>query len=128
MDELEPAIKMGVAANLARYYSEEGHDLLLSLARLLQDALGERVQIHRAGGFLSKKHPVGFAFTLGEWRYSLDDVHGTLGAKRTHFVRGIALKSEDVPVAAWLEEVGMALEAEAQHNQAARDALSKWVG
>ena len=127
MDELEPAIKIGVAANLARYYSAEGHDLLLSLAGLLQEVLGERTQIHRAGGFLAQKHLVGFAFTLGEWRFSLDDVHGALSAKRTHFVRGIALKSEDVPVAAWLEEVGAALEAEAQHNQAARDALSKWV-
>lgn len=48
-------------------------------------------------------------------------------AKRTRVVRGIALKTEELPVAAWLEEVGLALEVEAHSNQAAHEALSKWV-
>lgn len=127
MDELEPAIKIGVAANLAKHYAAEGRDLLSPLARLLEDSLGERVETKMAGGFLSKKHLVGLTFTLGEWRYSLEGVSGALQGKRTRVVRGIALKTEDVPVALWLEEVGLALEVEAQSNQATHDALSKYV-
>jgi hypothetical protein len=127
MDELEPAIRIGVAANLAKHYAAEGRDLLSPLARLLEDSLGERVKTKMAGGFLSKKHLVGLAFTLGEWRYALDDVGGILHAKRTRVVRGIALKTEEVPVGAWLEEVGLALEVEAQSNQSTHDALSKYV-
>lgn len=127
MDELEPAIKIGIAANLAKHYAAQGRDLLSPLSRLLGDALGERVEIKMAGGFLSKKHLVGLAFTLGEWRYSLEGIGGVLTGKRTRVVRGIALKTEEVAVAQWLEKVGLALEVEARSNQATHDALSKYV-
>lgn len=132
MDELDPAVKIGVAANLARYYSTEGRGLLSPLARLLQDSLGSAVELQMAGGFFSKKELVGLTFTLGEWRYSLTDAGGDkkagpLVARRTRVVRGIALKTEELPMAAWLEEVGLALEVEAQTNQEAHAALSKWV-
>ena len=132
MDELDPAVKIGVAANLARHYSAEGRDLLSPLARLLQSALGERVEMQMAGAFFSKKALTGVIFTLGEWRYSLQDAggdpkSGPLAAKRTRVVRGIALKTEELPVSAWLEEVGLALEVEAQSSEATHAALSKWV-
>ena len=132
MDELDPALKFGVAANLAHYYTKEGRGLLSPLTRLLQEALGEEVEVHMAGGFFSKKELSGVSFTLGEWRYSLEDAggdpkSGPLAAKRTRVVRGIALKTEELPTDAWLEEVGLALEIEAQKNEATHAALSKWV-
>jgi len=132
MDELDPAVKLGVSANLARYYATEGRGLLSPLATLLQNTLGERVELHMAGGFLSKKVLSGVAFTLGEWRYALEDAggdpkSGPLVAKRMRIVRGVALKTDELPVAQWLEEVGLALEVEAQNNEAAHAALSKWV-
>ncbi|RYX86091.1 hypothetical protein EON83_02410 [bacterium] len=132
MDELDPAVKIGVAANLARYYSAEGRGLLAPLTRLLQDSLGDVVEVQMTGGFFSKKELTGVAFTLGEWRYALEDEggnrrSGALVAKRSRIVRNIALKTEVLPVAAWLEEVGLALEVEAQNNQMAHAALSKWV-
>lgn len=132
MDELDPAVKIGVAANLAHYYTNEGRGLLSPLARLLQDALGEEVEIHRAGGFFAKKEMSGLAFTLGEWRYALEDAGGDpktgpLAATRTRVVRGIALKTEELSMSDWMEEVGLALEVEAQKNEAAHAALSKWV-
>jgi len=132
MDELDPAMKFGVAANLAKYYASEGRDLLSPLARLLSDTLGERLETRMSGGFLQKKTLSGLSFTLGEWRYALEDAggnpkSGALSAKRTRVVRGIALKTEELPVATWLEEVGLALEVEAQNNEATHAALSKWV-
>ena len=132
MDELDPAVKIGVAAHLARHYASEGRDLLVPLARLLQNALGERVETHMSGGFFSKKMLTGVTFTLGEWRYTLEDAggdpkSGPLAAKRMRVVRGIALKTEEIPVAQWMEEVGLALEVEAQTSEAAHAALSQWV-
>ncbi|BCM90508.1 hypothetical protein IAD21_02362 [Abditibacteriota bacterium] len=132
MDELDPAVKIGVAANLSRYYTAEGRGLLSPLARLLKDALGEAVELQMTGGFFSKKELSGVSFTLGEWRYALEDGGGDrrtgpLVAKRTRVVRGIALKTEDLPVSTWLEEVGLALEVEAQNNEATHAALSKLV-
>ena len=132
MDELDPAVKLGVAANLARHFATEGRDLLSPLASLLQSALGERVELQMAGGWFSKKVLSGLAFTLGEWRYALEDAggdlkSGPLSAKRTRVVRGVALKTDELSVEQWLEEVGLALEVEAQRNEAAHAALSKFV-
>lgn len=133
MDEnLENSLKIGVAANLARHYAGEGRDLLSPLARLFTEALGERTEIKMAGGFLSKKVISGLSLHLGEWTYTLEDAggdpkSGPLAATRTRTVRGIALKTEEIPVATWLEEVGLALEVEAQTNQGTHEALSKWV-
>ncbi len=132
MDELDPAVKIGVAANLARYYTTEGRGLLSPLVRLLKDTLGEAVEVQMAGGFFSKKEIAGVAFTLGEWRYMLQDAggdpkSGPLSAKRVRLVRGIALKTEELSMSDWMEEVGLALEVEAQKNEATHAALSKWV-
>ena len=132
MDELDPAVRLGVSANLARYYATEGRGLLAPLATLLRNTLGERVELFMAGGFLSKKVLSGVAFTLGEWRYALEDgggdpKSGPLVAKRIRVVRGVALKTDELPVAQWLEEVGLALEVEAQQNEETHAALSKWV-
>lgn len=133
MDEqLENSLQIGVAANLARFYGDSGRDLLAPLARLFSDALGTRAEVKMAGGFLSKKVICGLTLHLGEWSYVLEDAggdakSGPLVAKRMRTVRGIALKTEEIPIAAWLEEVGLALEVEAQTNLTAHEALSKWV-
>ena len=131
-DNLEDSLKLGVAANLSKHYAGEGRDLLAPLARLFSDTLGERAEIKMAGGFLSKKVICGVILHLGEWSYALEDAGGNpksgpLIATRTRRVRGIALKTEELPVATWLEEIGLALEVEAQSNQAMHEALSKWV-
>jgi hypothetical protein len=131
-NNLEDSLKLGVAANLARHYAGEGRALLSPLARLFADTLGERAEIKMSGGFLSKKVITGVVLHLGEWSYTLEDAggdpkSGPLVATRTRRVRGIALKTEDLPMAAWLEEVGLALEVEAQSNQAIHEALSRWV-
>ena len=133
MDEqLENSLKVGVAAKLAGYYGSAGRDLLSPLAQLFTDALGSRAEVKMAGGFLSKKVIRGLVLHLGEWSYTLEDAggdprSGPLVARRSRVVRGIAVKSEDIAVALWLEEVGLALEVEAATNQTAHEALSKWV-
>lgn len=133
MDEnLENSLKIGVAANLTKHYAGAGRDLLAPLATLFTDALGDRAEVRMAGGFLSKKVISGLTLDLGEWSYALEDAGGDpktgpVVAKRTRIVRGIALKTEELPVAEWLEEVGLALEVEAQNNQSMHQALSKWV-
>lgn len=128
----DDSMKLGVAANLAKHYAGEGRHLLSPLARLFKDTLGERAEVKMAGGFLSKKEICGVVLRLGEWTYALEDAggdpkSGPLAATRTRIVRGIALKTEEMPVAQWLEEVGLALEVEAQQNQAMHEALTKWV-
>jgi hypothetical protein len=132
MDNFEHSLRIGVAANLAHYYAKAGRDLLSPLAKLFTEALGDRVEVKMTGGFLAKKSICGLALTLGEWSYILEDAggdpkSGPLVAKRIRIVRGIALKTDELTIADWLEEVGLALEVEAQNNQKTHEALSKWV-
>lgn len=131
-ESFDKALKIGVAANLAEHYAKEGRDLLPPLATLLEGALGDRVEVRRTGGILTKKVVCGLTVNLGEWRYVLEDAGGDpktgpLIAKRTRIVRGVALKTEVLPMDVWLEEIGLALEVEAQNNRAVQEALSKWV-
>lgn len=127
--EQQEWVKFGVAATLSRQYAADQREFLELLAQMLEQALPEEAEIGRRGGLFSKKTVQKVALTLGENRYTLEDPgRGPLRASRAHIVRGIALKTETIPVEEWLAELGAALDERASNSAAAREALSRFIG
>lgn len=121
-------MKIGVAAELAKHYSADERSFLKTLAALLQGALSDdEVRVETSGWFANKTIKR-VSLTLGDDLWALEDTgRGPLVASRMRVVRGIKLKSETLPVADWLQAVGVALDERAKTSQAARDALAKLV-
>jgi hypothetical protein len=130
-DEFEQQewLKFGVAATLSKQYAADQRFFLELLAQMLEQALPEEAVIGKRGGLFSKKTVQKVAVTLGDNRYTLEDPgRGPLLATRTRIVRGIALKTETIPVEEWLAELGTALDERARTSAAAREALARLIG
>ncbi|HZP82844.1 MAG TPA: hypothetical protein VFB21_14485 [Chthonomonadaceae bacterium] len=127
--EQQEWVKFGVAATLSKQYAADQRMFLELLAQMLESALPDEAEIGRRGGLFSKKTVQRVTVTLGDNRYTLEDPgRGPLRASRTHIVRGIALKTEPIPVEDWLKELGAALDERARTSAAAREALARLVG
>ncbi len=127
--EQQDWMKFGVAATLGRQYAQDERQFLARLATMLEGALPGEVEVTRRGGLFAKKTVQSVAVSPGENRYTLTDAgHGPLQATRTRVVRGIALKTETVSVAEWLQEVGAILDERVRASAQAREALERLVG
>ena len=119
--------RLGVAAALGREYAADARSFLPFLAKLLQGAMPEETEVRTQGLF--KKTIVGLSVDLGGMRYTIDDPgRGPLAAVRTQVVRGIALKTEPIPMPECLAELETILEARAGENARARSALAGMLG
>lgn len=119
--------RLGVAAALGREYAADGKAFLPFLANLLEGAMPEETTVRTQGLF--KKSIVGVTVDLGGTRYAVDDPgRGPLTAARTQVVRGIALKTEAIPMDELLAELEAALETRAGENARARAALGQMLG
>lgn len=72
------------------------------LGEKLAGALPSRVRL-RHGGLFGGGAVNGFSVDLGAWRFGLRQEHGQPVGERTHVVRDIALKTETLPLDAWLD-------------------------
>jgi hypothetical protein len=127
--EQQEWVKFGVAATLSKQYAADQRQFLELLAQMLQRALPDETQLERKGGLFSKKTLYRVIVLLGGNRYDLEDPgRGPLIAKRVQIVRGIALKTEEIPVEMWLSELGAALDERARSSAAAREALANMIG
>src|SRR4051794_6658628 len=108
MDDLEsdPLVQMGVAGALSRELRSDHERFIQCLAQALQSAFPNDAELKYEGGFLSKKRLSGVSIRLGDDVYSIvKPAKGSIEATQTHVVRGIALKTEAVPVDEWLSTV-----------------------
>ena len=71
------------------------------LSRKLEDALPQRVRLHRSG-VLHNGAVKSVEIELGAWQLALRLEHGYPLAERTHVVRGIALKTEQLTLDTWI--------------------------
>lgn len=96
------------------------------LARKLEEALPGVAEIHRAQGLFRRDHPVKeIRLTLGEWSFQLRAESAGLVGERAHTVRGVALKSEQLHIDAWLGALLAALQQYAQSNAQAAQSLER---
>ena len=99
---------------------------LEALAARLEGALPGQVEVERKGGlFGGGKRVRRIAVRLGDSHYELEGGHGALAARRRTVVRGIALKSEELGVDAWIEALSADLVALAQQSERGRLALER---
>jgi hypothetical protein len=101
-----------------------------ALATKLEGALPAQCAVERkGGGFFSKEKRVHKIFVdLGETRYSLVSEGGRVQASRGRSVRGIVLKTEQLPLEEWIDDLSRVLTTEAQRSEQARLALERLLG
>lgn len=99
---------------------------LEALAAKLEDALPGQVDVERKGRlFGGAKRVQRIAVRLGDTHYEIEGEGGVVAARRRSVVRGIALKSEDLAVDAWIDELSGDLLALAQRSERGRVALER---
>jgi hypothetical protein len=100
------------------------------LAAKLEDAMPERVQVERRPTrFLSRhKRVERIELRLGEHRYLLA-VHGAaVDTRRAKVVREVVLKTEPLPLDAWIDALARDLAGEARQSERSRLALERLLG
>lgn len=96
------------------------------VAGKFEAALPARTKVERDGGVLRRKRQVKrVSLDLGELRFELARSRGAVVAQCTRVVRGIALKTEQLNLDAWLMELAKALSAQASSSSQDRVALER---
>ncbi len=101
-----------------------------ALASKLEGALPSQTTVARRGGglFSGPKRVDRISVDLGEFRYELQMVGARVQPSRSKAVRGIVLKTEQVPLNEWIDELSRQLTAEAERSEQARLALERLLG
>jgi hypothetical protein len=116
-----------VLASSLRADLTDTHSFLNALAEKLGGALPQQSVIERKGGLFAKEKPVHkISIELGEHRYFIEKAgNGGLRAGRIKIVRGIALKTEELPIDRWIDDLSRDLAAFAARSSQARAALDR---
>lgn len=116
---------------LAASLRAESRDLeafVEALATKLELSFPERVQVGRKGGMLGgRRHVERVAVALDEHSFELEKEHAVLSCRRRSVVRGIVLKSEELPLERWIDELAAALTRTAGETERGRAALQRLV-
>ena len=97
-----------------------------ALATKLEVSFPDAVRIDRKGGLLGgRKRVQRVAVQLGGDSFELERDGGSVICRRRAVVRGIALKTEELELERWLDEVSAALVASADEAGRGRAALEK---
>jgi hypothetical protein len=113
-----------LAASL-RADANDSAAFLEALAARLEGALPGQVEVQRTGRLFGAKHVRRIDVRLGDGHYEIEGDHGVLVGRRRSVVRGIALKSEELGVDAWIEALSADLLALAQSSERGRLALER---
>ncbi len=100
------------------------------LAGKVESALPGRVTVERRGGglFSREKKVRRIEINLDNNRYALVADRGRMQTSRSNAVRGIVLKTEELPLDSWITLLSRDLAAEAERSESARIALERMLG
>ncbi|MBS1716261.1 MAG: hypothetical protein JSS72_00845 [Armatimonadetes bacterium] len=124
--EEQQVIKLGVAGALSREFAADQTQFLNLIAETLKKAFPAETNVLTKGLFTKKT--VGFELMLGDCKYRLEQMGSRLEATKAKIVRGIALKTDSIPVEQCLSELSEQLEAKAQQSGVDRAALARLLG
>jgi hypothetical protein len=97
-----------------------------ALAAKLDGALPGQVEVERKGGLLGgRKRVRRIEVSLGDQRYEADLDRGRVTCRRRSVVRGIALKTQELDLDAWIAALSQDLIEEAQRSERGRQALAR---
>ena len=99
------------------------------LAVKLEGALPDQTVVARQSKLFSREHPVReILITLGDYQYRISrEQQGPLFTQRAKVVRGIVLKTDQLPMEQWIEELAEGLAAHAGQSAQARMALERFL-
>ena len=101
---------------------------LEGLAAKLTASFPSRVQVERKGGrFRGRSTVRRLAVALGGNEYQLESDGGQLSCQRKVMVRGIALRSEQLPLEGWIDALAAELVSEAEKTESDRVALERML-
>jgi len=128
-DEISEPMRTELYAASLRADKADVKTFLEALAIKLEGSLPDYTKVTRQQGMFSREHPVKeVAVSLGEYQYRIGrEKQGPLVAVRSHVVRGIVLKTEQVPVDQWIEELSEALAQLAGQSAQTRIALERFL-
>jgi len=128
-DDVDQALAVDVLSACLTRDEQDTGDLLEFLAKKLELTLPGRVRVHRKGGLFARAHPVEeIALQLGDQHFTLRrGSEGAAEARIRKVVRGVVLKTEDVSVPEWTEQLATELAGLAQSSAETREALHKFV-
>jgi hypothetical protein len=127
--EFDRSLEVDVLAAALRLDRDESGDLLEFLAQKLELSLPQHTTISRGGNFLSKQRPVKeIIIRFNDSHYQiLRDRHGSVTAKVIQLVRGVAIKTTEMPIDIWTDQVAAQLAQLAAQSSQTRTALDKFV-
>jgi hypothetical protein len=128
-DEISEPMRTELFAASLRADKTDLKTFLDALAVKLEGSLPDFTRVTRQGGIFSREHPVKeVAVSLGDYQYRISrERQGPLVAMRAKVVRGIVLKTEQIPVEQWIEELSEALSMLAGQSAQARAALERFL-
>jgi hypothetical protein len=128
-DELSEPMRTELFAASLRADNRDVKTFLEALAVKLEGSLPNNTTVTRQSGLFSREHPVKeVAVSLGDYQYRIGrERQGPLVAVRAKVVRGIVLKTEQIPVDLWIEELSEALADIAGQSAQARMALERFL-
>lgn len=127
-DPMEPMQVELFAASL-RADSTDIKAFMEALAVKLQGSLPNQTTVARQSGFFAKEHPVReIAVTLGDYQYRIArEKQGPIITQRAKVVRGIVLKTDQIPLEQWINELAASLAEEASNSASAHAALEQFL-
>lgn len=128
-DELDSPLQVEMLAASLRADSTDLKAFLEALAAKLEGALPDQTQVTRHSSLFSREHPVKeIMVVLGDSQYRLArERQGPLMVARAKVVRGIVLKTEQIPLEQWIEELAEGLAQEAARSAQSRAALERFL-
>ncbi len=128
-DELSEPMRTELFAASLRADNTDIKAFLEALAVKLEGALPNSTTVTRQSGLFSREHPVKeVAVSLGDYQYRIGrERQGPLVTVRAKIVRGIVLKTEQLLVDEWIEDLSEALAQVAGQSAQARAALERFL-
>jgi hypothetical protein len=128
-DELDGPLQMELLAASLRADSSDTKAFLEALATKLEGSLPDRTTVTRHSSLFSREHPVKeITVLLGDYQYRIGrERQGPIMARRAKVVRGIVLKTEQIPLEQWIEELAGELAQVAASSAQARSALERFL-
>ena len=128
-DELDSPLQMELLAASLRADSSDAKAFLEALATKLEGSLPDRTTVTRHSSLFSREHPVKeITVLLGDYQYRIGrGRQGPIMAQRAKVVRGIVLKTEQIPMEQWIEELAGELAQVAASSAQARSALERFL-
>jgi hypothetical protein len=121
----EPADLDLVAASL-RADAADLDAFVEALAVRLEGALPGQVEVERKGGLIGgNKRVRRIEVSLGDQRYEADVDRGRVTCRRRSVVRGIALKTQELDLDAWIDALSRDLVDESERSERGRQALAR---